>query len=644
MLNTVKSLSSFKLVTIFTALVSSISVIFILLSYSHGNLLIAQDQIGFYNEYDLTLPFLSSSNVLNFVLFFLSFGNIYLVFYSSLFVSCFFAVILSAYLGKTVLSAFSDLRKSEIGGLISSVLFLFNPFTLTVDFQSFIDNFSMINVFYIAFLVVLFTIWINYKDQKKSRRTLFILLGITLAFSLSPFPNNIRIVLSSLVFAILLFAPLFIYRFVKGARNLNKENSLKAIFNIVLAIIVFFVFSLYSFLPLLTNFNVFTGLAVSSAQNFISLVYYTGPFNTFPQVIRLLTSWEFFSYYAPYSSLYQNLTPLFVSSFMWPLTVFGTILFSGRMTRHLKVSFLQLIAIIIIILIWEMGGNFPFGFIWYYINAHIPYGYQLIPTGLLTSLFLTKLYPIFSAFFVVSLWTSNPNNVRGSADQRFKRLKAYSVTPIAGRSSVFSIYKQKIIAVCILTLLVFTLFPFFNGQLEGNFFDSNSTTYSSGFHLPNHYQSIRNYLMSQNASVLLFPGVQNYILTTWNYFGTSQIYLEVFAPVKIYTIQSFGGTAITENNSTKYKALTHPIDVLNNSKSTINETWISYIKNYNISYILLDRSIVNNIYYTLDNNSYVNMTIETLQELGTIKEISQYSNSMIILYEINYSRLISYAQ
>jgi hypothetical protein len=329
---------------------------------------------------------------------------------------------------------------------------------------------------------------------------------------------------------------------------------------------------------------------------------------------------------------------------MWPLTVFGTILFSGRMTRHLKVSFLQLIAIIIIILIWEMGGNFPFGFIWYYINAHIPYGYQLIPTGLLTSLFLTKLYPIFSAFFVVSLWTSNPNNVRGSADQRFKRLKAYSVTPIAGRSSVFSIYKQKIIAVCILTLLVFTLFPFFNGQLEGNFFDSNSTTYSSGFHLPNHYQSIRNYLMSQNASVLLFPGVQNYILTTWNYFGTSQIYLEVFAPVKIYTIQSFGGTAITENNSTKYKALTHPIDVLNNSKSTINETWISYIKNYNISYILLDRSIVNNIYYTLDNNSYVNMTIETLQELGTIKEISQYSNSMIILYEINYSRLISYAQ
>ncbi|MEM0135991.1 MAG: hypothetical protein QXU18_12335, partial [Thermoplasmatales archaeon] len=494
-------------------LLGTISLVYIsiLLFYTHGALLFNGDNFGFYHLslglFDTPTGALSGLSLL------LSFGDIYAAYYLYLYLSILLATIASFYLSIQILSNFLPKDKVMIFSAVSASLYVITPYILTDYYGSLTGNVLLSSSFFTLFLAFLFRSYSSLGNKARFINSTFA-SGVFLGISVTPYPNYIRIMSLGYLF----FAATVIFILISSHIRNTKiplSRTFLSIFTFALTSIFFSLFQTYT---IFYDIPAFLHLSSVAAANYTNLGFYTGSFNTVPQVIRLLGIWAFPTGYVIYHNVYYGMNFINISSYFWPILALFFPLIVAYKLKNNKGFLLFIMVLVLVSIFWEKGANPPFGTLWYSINRILPFGYQFIPTGELQSYFLAKVYPILATLSIVTIYEF-----------------------LKGRKGIISKKKLKrlavLVPVALIVILVVAEMPVFNGQLEANFFNEKT----SGFYIPDEYNYARDYLLGSHGNVLLLPGVQTYIETTWNFQGSSAIYNSFFQPVNVIDIQTFGG-------------------------------------------------------------------------------------------------------
>ena len=562
----------------------SLFYISVILFYTHGALLFDGDNSGFYH---FSLSLLETpTGILTALSLFLSFGNIYAAFYIYLYLSLFIGILASFYLSLQILNNFIPREKLLILSLLSSALFPITPFILIDYYNSFIGNVALSTSLFTFFLAFLFR---SYSSQSNQQRFLdsILLSGVFLGLSVTPYPNDVRMMIVGYLF----FFSIIIFFIISSFFSNWKVAIIRISQSTGLFIVTSVLFSLFQTYSIFKDIPAFLHESSIAAPNYTYLGFYTGSFNTIPQVIRLLGIWAFPTGYVIYHNIYYGINIVNISSYFWPLLALLLPLILAYRIKKNRGLLLFIMTLVLLSIFWEKGANPPFGSIWYFINNRLPMGYQLIPTGTLDGTFLVKMYPLLSTLSIVSIY------IFLKGEGRFNIKKGPSLRKKLGKLAI-------LVPVALIIILVVAEMPVFDGQLEENFFNEKT----SGFFLPEQYNYARDYLLNFQGGVLLLPGVQTYITTSWNYDGSSYIYNSFFQPVNIVDIQTFGGGYASSGQANVYLSLVSPISIEKNS-TTIEGTWLHDILEYNITYILYDTSIISGYDY---NYTYYDNAISFL--------------------------------
>ncbi|MEM4089832.1 MAG: hypothetical protein QXQ46_03640 [Thermoplasmatales archaeon] len=597
-----RSIISFKRYILLLGIISFVYV-FILLFYTHGALLFNGDNVGFYHLslglFDTPTGALSGLSLL------LSFGDVYVAFYLYLYLSFFIGMLASFYLSFQILNIFLPKEKVVISSIISASLYVITPYVLVDYYSSFIGNLVLSSSFFTLFLAFLFRSYSSRVNQSRFLNSI-LLSGAFLGLSVTPFPNDVRVMILGYLF----FASIIIFFLISSFFSSRKMAVIRVSLSTIIFAFASVFFSLFQSYKIFYDIPAFLHLASVASANYTYLGFYTGSFNTIPQVIRLLGIWVFPTGFDIYHNVYYGMNFINISSYFWPiLALFFPLVVVYRLKNN-KGFLLFIMILILVSIFWEKGANPPFGTLWYSINRVLPFGYQLIPTGELQSDFLAKVYPILATLSIVTIYQF-----------------------LKGRKGIISKKKLKrlvvLVPVALIVILVVAEMPVFNGQLEANFFNEKT----SGFYIPDEYNYARDYLLGSHGNVLLLPGVQTYIITTWNFQGSSAIYNAFFQPVNVIDIQTFGGGYSSPSQVKTYDALASPI-LTENNYSSISTSWLQTIVNYNISYLLLDFSISNGI---INNYTYYSRAISLLIQDHIVTQTLSFED--IKIYKINRSQV-----
>ena len=537
------------------AILAAISLFYVvlLLIYTHGALLFGSDNVGVYSVSQLTQD--QSPNTLMFVTgIALAFGNFYVGFYVALFLSSLLVIV-------GVYKLTDELFRGRLGdhsitaaGLVGALLYLFNPTALTVDFESFTTNVYVSQAAFLLFLIELVRYWRASRRGLPFRLRDGLMMGVGLGLSVELFPNNIRI----LTVGMLLFGYFTVLSIIPSHRSMKIPfNVSSRLRTLITCLGGAFLAGSYSFLPVLMNVGLYVQIAAEGAAREGGIQLFQGSFNALPQVIRLLGVWAFPTNYAPYHTLYFDNSIVTVSSYFWPVLAIGLPLILARRTSRGVI--LPVVALMIGMVFWEKAGNPPLGEIYTFLVAHLPLGDQLIPTFLLSTLVLSKLYAVMAGYSIVSL--SLVLRTRLGRIRMPRLVKAW--VPIATGSLLVAI-------------LLIAAWPAFNGQVEGQYFDENV----KGFWVPSEYQTVRAYLESQTGNALLLPATGVYVQTNWGYQGAIRFYDAYFAPKEVFTLTDFGGGYASPNALEPYRTLVRPVGASSNA-TLLNDNYSIFVANAN---------------------------------------------------------------
>lgn len=595
------NLKNYSFVFFFNGLIS-LSFVLILLFYTHGNLLFDGDNYGFYHLNQSAL-INSPTGCLEYISLLFSFGNIYSAFYIYVFISIFISTSSIYFLAYQTYGVINFEEKMKHFILLVPILYIIVPYVLVDYYNTFLSNISLSSSLFILFMAFLLKFYWKLNSHSEKSKFDLIMSAMFLGLSVTPYPNDVRIMLLGYAFFISILIIVFISKkFIKTLKNTIELLSYIFIFIFLSAIFSFFMtYSILFDLPgTLSNSSV-------ASNNFPELGFYTGSFNTIIWVIRLLGSWSFPTGFVVYHSAYFGFNLVNISSFLWPvlaIVVPIVSLYKRDFVKEYKL-FITLIALILSGLFWEKGANEPLGFIWSYINIYIPFGYELIPTGTITYLFLSKFYPIMAVFSIMYVYVL------------FLKIARLN------KNKIFS-YLPRVITLLLVIILFVAASPVFDGQLEENYFNTNS----SGFIIPSEYNEVRAYLINHTGNSLLLPGTQPYITTNWNLSVSSYFYNVYFSPANVITNQNYGGGYASSISTENYINLTSPVNYTNNTY-LISSLWINEVKNLNISFILVDFSFVNGSTYK--NYTYINAALQVLSLNKVI--IKVFTSRDLILYK-----------
>lgn len=580
----------------------------VLLVYTHGALLFDGDNYGFYH---FTLNLLTTpTGILEGFSLLLSFHDIYLAFYFYVFFSMLIALIAAFYFSTQFFKYFLPVRYVKVAGLVSSFLYIITPSILVDYYSTFLGNVSVSSSFFTLFLAFLIGSYEFHNTDEKKFLKMLLLGAIFLGLSVTLFPNDIRI----LTVGLLIFLAFIAFVSVKVAFVRSRLTASTIVVSILVFISASIVSSLFITFSIFQNIGSTVRTASVAAQTFSGLGFYTGSFNTIPFVIRLLGQWSFPTGYVLYHPIYFNLDIVNIASFFWPiLSLIVPLIIAYKYMKN-RSFFLFLMTLTICAIFWEKGGNAPFGPIWYFINSKLPFGYELIPTGFLSSTFLSKIYPVLAVLSIFLI---------------FEYLRKRKRT---GRHKIWRKTALIAIPIFLTAMLIVAEAPVFDGQLEANYFRPNS----SGFFIPPEYSEVRNYVLDHPGNILILPGATTYITFSWNYSGTSYFYNAFFYPVNVTTNQNFGGGYGTAQQADEYINITSPIQ-FSNGNATLSSSWMNLMKSRNYTYILFDKSIIGGSLY--ENYTYTNMAIDTLISDHVIVEV--YSGSYLALYRLNNIKLLT---
>jgi hypothetical protein len=599
----------------------ALSYVLVIVYWTHGKLLFGGDGVGYYNYYNF-LQSPSFSGLIWAFTEFMSLNNIYAMYYSHLFLSALFSVAGIYILTRIILKNISGKRGIMLG-MLASLLFLFNPWSVSLTYLSLVGDVSIGAGGLTFFFIGLFLFLNDVTYSKGTRKFTPIIAGIGLGIAQSPFPNYIRLLF--VVVVIFLAAELFLIMH-KRTRNLHYLGGM-LVFALV-CILVSIGLSQEYFIPIVSNIHSTVALANAGAADKVYLGFYTGQFNDLLNELRGLSQWQYPGIF--YYSLYVNLGVIFVISFLWPIFALAIPLLLVKHTdkKDAPRIFILVLALLLVIF-WDKGENAPFGQLWIIINSFLPTGYQFIPTGYLTSIFITRFFPILSAFSIISVYDilQSHHLTAGKRGLFLKRLKKV----VAGSHIL-----PFMILIILTILLIASAYPAFAGYAETYSYNGSNQN-NQGFFIPQSYYQAKTFLANNNnGSVLLLPPTTSnpYITTNWGYSGEIGFYSSFFAPINIITLNNFGGTYSNATQLLEYEELTQP--KLNASNAL--DGYVYNLEDYKIRYLLIDASITSGIAETAKRSYSLVMNLVNVSFAKIV-----FADGDLTIASINYNEMKSNA-
>ena len=487
------------------SLILSSAWIHLLILHTRGGLLVGGDFVGYYNISQILKQPSPIGLIFAFALL-LTFNNIYVAFYLALFINCFmvlFAMIHFIYVIFT--DNLSDAQKSWMG-MLAAFLYLINPVSITDTFKSIVLNVLIRNFGFLLFMIELTNLSWSILGVKKFTWKNSALMGLGIALSSRFPPNSFRmLLLETIIFTTALIITIFSIRLRRKLnlkeilRNITKCTAKCMLITVPIAILGM----LYWIIPFITNFEVATTTLIHAgeARGSQALQNLSPGYATLTNVFRLFGTWVFSSQFMPYHDIYSSNIIIVLSSFMWPILALG---FSTLIAKKERPVILILVIGCTIGLFWDKAGNPPLGII-YTTIVNNPLASQIFPTHFISSVLLSKLYPLLISYTLVTILTNK--SIR-------KLVRATS-------------------AGTLITLLLISAFPLWTGEALGQYFDQSI----KGIHIPTDYFTTRNII--NDHKTLLLPSMTTYIRTSWSYQGSNAFYLNFFGS-NIITLDTLG--------------------------------------------------------------------------------------------------------
>ncbi|MDE1767110.1 MAG: hypothetical protein KGI27_12690 [Thaumarchaeota archaeon] len=555
---------------IISSLILSLFYVTIILYYTHGALIFGGDQYGYYSV-SQALVTIDPQSIIYALFLFFSFNNFYSAFYVSLFVFTFVALYSIYHVTIAISENALEYKYLTFIGIIASLFYLFNPLTITNRSLSILSNISIYQTSFIIFLYEVIKLFNNNSYKFKIKDS--IIMGIAFAFSLRPFPNYVRIFIT----AIIIFCCFLIFKILFDSDNLSKNVKLY-IRVIFIASIFAIISSLFITLPLIMNFSKINQTATYASTSIVSKAsFYYGQFNLLIQTFRLEGLWYFPTSLVPYNKIYFNQPFIILSSLSWViLAIFIPILLINKYSYRIIIS-LELITVITIFL--GKGANLPFGNLFLLAIDHVPFGLQLLPPSFMVQLLLPILYSVLIAYSIAIIGIS-----------LIKKTKKN--------------YMFYFTSILLITLVLISALPVFNGTVEGQYFNENI----KGYRIPYEYTQVKDYLLYNNANALVLPATGAYVGNSWGYSGAGNIYPAFYYPVKMYTISTFGSYAAANPAYIKaYDNLTEPLKPPLNYSKINSELSDPIYTSKNLTYFRVAYPFKNPV--NLNDYSYLKITV-----------------------------------
>ncbi len=167
--------------------------------------------------------------------------------------------------------------------------------------------------------------------------------------------------------------------------------------------------------------------------------------------------------------------------------------------------------------------------------------------------------------------------------------------------------------------------------MESNYWNQKS----DGVWIPNSYFEVRDILSTEDGNVLLLPAVNTYIMTSWNYFGTSSFYNEFLYSSDIIDLNNMDKGIYSSFNGSlmqNYLNLTSPIGpsfnnsipmIGNNSNSSLTPLSLEYT-NYGVWGANATRN-----FYGLDINSTYSSYVHIGFDLNNSIDLQSYTYAKV---------------
>lgn len=563
---------------------------FIILFYTHGALLIGGDNPGYYTVIS-SWGQLNPSSALNSLSLIISNGNYYHSFYIDLFIKM---DILLWAIYRLVIEFFKPHVKTKhlvYIGFLAAFLFPINLSAIQAVWQSFIGQFSLFSGLFILFLSLVVRIWSKMLNGERPKVHEVIISFLLLGLSGSFYPNVVRII----ILGWLVFIYFFVIAFLASPK---KKISIKGvgtwIFFIFLAAIFSFLGGVYSLLGIVISSNTVSS-SVKLSAIFSSSLVQPGGFNTFFNTIRIIQT-QFFSESPYYLSYLQN--PIIVMlSYIWPILALA-VAYHYSMKDNIKRMY-PIFILIIAMILWETGANPPIGTLYILLVNASPLIVQIFPPGFLMGHFIVPFYVVFASYSIYRLYidvrdkvySSRSVDKRTSLNRRFRTVK----THLSKARMIIPV----LVLVVFLSAIIVSAYPIFNGQAEGEFFNNSA----KGTFIPNEYPEVKNIISQSLGNMLILPGMNTYIQTSWDYQGTSFFYNAYFANDPVFTMGSFGDySSFNGSFMSLYTNMTSPLSY----SSLVSPIAIDY--NYSSSFVWGANSTVS--HHNLLINSSKSKTID----------------------------------
>ncbi len=545
----------------------------ILLAYTHGALLYAGDQQGYYSASDFWI-YPAPTSLLFSGLVLISSGNPYFAFYAGMYVSAFFCASAAFYFATQLVPEGQRHSKTVIGA-VAGLLVIFNPTRLvtapTGVWIGVLPEFG----FFLLFLAVTVR---RLKVAGTSRQlavTSWVAPGICLGLSFSPLPNNIRGMLAAIFFLVAMATFVSLSEPGEGFQRLRRGRYLAA--SVLLTVFIATLAGSFSLLPVLSNPASYASVSKAAASQ-TSLGAIVGPYDTILHVFQLTGLWGYYYGYSPGAAAYSA-TPLSIITLAaWPGLAFSSLLF--RHERSEKRLIVGLAMVSLLIVFWDKATNPPFGQVYAYASSANPFGALVMPPFYLTEYLQTAIYPalIGVSSLRIAEGISQIRVFRGTLSSSRARFRRKSPLTRQGRVRVL----RALTIISIASILLVSVYPMLDGSLQGEWFDESV----KGFWLPKDYVEVQHLLDQEHGGALVMPELGTYIQTSWNYQGASSFYNYAFAPVPVLdqlglgrysqlskpalaTYQELTTPVVPEPNGTEIPALFYPTTVVGSAGKTV---------------------------------------------------------------------------
>ncbi|MGC2034368.1 MAG: hypothetical protein WA761_02845 [Thermoplasmata archaeon] len=544
------------------SLILSIALVLGVLVFTGGALLYAIDWTGIYTPggffvnptVNEIIPAAASG---------VSFGNVYVGQYLSLFVDTFVCTYAAQRFTRELFrSSFTDAQLTGVQ-FLAAALFLVNLYNVTWGYYTFEFNLYLSNAGF--FLVMTQLVRLVRAGRAGRAFSMYdsILLGLGIGLSApASFPNVLRTLAIEGIGFVLVFLGILAGYPHPGGRRAMKRTVLRIL---VFAAPIAFALLAAPLYIYLTEWA-FQPAAVSAVV-FVNSTPTANSYNTLANVVRLLGKGQFATY--SYYSLYSSNALIVVASSLWPLLALPGALVLSRLAHWRDRLWVPaMILAIIPCLIWGEGTNPPFGLFNQWLYGQLPYGTQLMPAFFPLQTIATKLYPVLIAFAIGTIYAEWQFRQRYSEGLTALPIPPGAVDPVhspppATRSARLRRFRRNpeamlpyVVTGALVGMVLIAALPIYDGAI----YDLPGHLNQRPFWIPNAYYDVRSTLQGDRANALMLPTVGAYVGTTWGMRAATQFYEQFNYPSRV-VVPGYYGPYKYFINTTKeqYFAVTHPL-------------------------------------------------------------------------------------